>query len=166
MFFPPVSTCLHNLETTPASGFSVPHGWNKAKEGIKSLSLWSWWKVAVKLTFSRQVQMIFDSPFPLFQLLGQLSVFPAWASKLALQISCPHSLTTLLKKPSHQTSRSPNIGCVCRHSPFFILSMKPSFWGRAEAECLILSGILNLFLMKGCLSRATWPKEKQLEVSQ
>lgn len=30
------------------------------------------------LTFSSEVQMIFDPPFSLLQLLGQLSVLPTW----------------------------------------------------------------------------------------
>lgn len=35
----------------------------------------------LKLTFGSQIEMIFDPPFPFFQLLGQLSIFPAWTSK-------------------------------------------------------------------------------------
>lgn len=35
-------------------------------------------EVAVGPTFSSEVQMILDPPLPLFQLLGQLSVLPAW----------------------------------------------------------------------------------------
>lgn len=53
-----------------------------------------------------------------------------------------------------------------QHQPFFMLSINPSLCGRAEAGCLILSGIFNFFLIKGCLSRATWHREKQFEVSQ
>lgn len=53
-----------------------------------------------------------------------------------------------------------------QHQPFFMLSINPSLCGRAEAGCLIFSGIFNFFLIKGCLSRATWHREKQFEVSQ
>lgn len=50
--------------------------------------------------------------------------------------------------------------------PFFTVAMKPSFGGRAEDGWLILAGIFSFSLISGCLSRSTWPKEKQLDVSQ
>lgn len=45
--------------------------------------------------------MIFDSPFSLLQLLGQLSVFPAWVTKTEMisvaNNDCLYSLTKILK---------------------------------------------------------------------
>lgn len=48
------------------------------KENKKTVAEFKDAEVEVGLTFSSEVQMIFDPPLPLFQLLGQLSVLPAW----------------------------------------------------------------------------------------
>lgn len=130
-------------------------------------SLWISWRLG--LTFGSEVQMIFYSSLTLFQLVGQLSVLPTCRPNQFQhrQTQKQSEWKTVLQTTTRFIVLLYLSTDLCsQHQPFFMLSINPSLCGRAEAGCLILSGIFNFFLIKGCLSRATWHREKQFEVSQ